>query len=326
MRIFVTGGTGLLGNTILRLLTETSHEAVALVRDGSDPQVLDGIRTEVIPADLLDRESIDRAVGGCDAVIHAAGHIHIGWRQLDQSMRVNRDGTRNVVESCLRHDRKLVHVATTNTLAIGTRRTPANELTPLDNAGGQVPCNYVLSKRAGSAEVRRAITRGLRAVIVCPGFMLGPWDWKPSSGRMLLELGRRWMPVAPAGGCCVCDARDVAAAIVRAAEIDVESGREFILGGENWTYKALWQEMARRMGTRGPWVKAGPLQRLIAGAMGDVLGRMGTESEFNSAGIRMTGQYHWYDSSRARGELGYRPRSVLQSLDDAAVWLRAHHA
>ena len=47
MRIFVTGGTGLLGNTILRQLTETDDETVTLVRSTPEPTVFDGIRTEV---------------------------------------------------------------------------------------------------------------------------------------------------------------------------------------------------------------------------------------------------------------------------------------
>ncbi len=324
MRIFVTGGTGLLGNTILRQLTDSDHETLALVRREPEPIVFAGIRTEYVSCDLLDRQTIEQAVGRCDVVIHAAGHIHIGWRQLDESMRVNRDGTRAVVDACLKHGRKLVHVATTNALAIGTRESPADEQTPLDNAGGQVPCNYVVSKRAGVEDVQSAIAKGLDGVIVFPGFMLGPWDWKPSSGRMMLEVGRGWKPVAPAGGCCVCDARDVAAAIIRAAEAEVPS-REFILGGENWTYKALWKEMAARMGAPGPWFAAGPMQRLIGGAFGDLWGRLVAETDFNSAGIQMTGQYHWYDSSRAQRELGFQIRDVRQVLDDAAEWIRTHH-
>jgi dihydroflavonol-4-reductase len=295
------------------------------VRSKPDPDVFDRVRTEFVYGDLLDSQTIDDSVARCDVVIHAAAHIHIGWRKPEESMRVNRDGTKVVVNACLKHNRKLIHVASTNTLAIGTRESPANETTPLDNAGGQVPCNYVQSKRAGVLDVQQAISRGLYAIIVCPGFMVGPWDWKPSSGRMMLTVGRNWKPIAPAGGCCVCDARDVSAAIIRAIDTEVESGREYILGGENWTYKRLWKEMAQRMGTRGPLFAAGPLQRWIGGAVGDLWGLVFAEPDLNSAGIRMTRQYHWYDSSRARKELGYRNRDVCESLDDAAQWIRARH-
>lgn len=325
MKIFVTGGTGLLGNAILRQLTESEHETVALIRGKPTVGVFDEIETEFVTGDLLDEDVIKEAVARCDAVIHAAGLIHIGWSQMEESMRVNRDGTRIIVEACLESQRKLLHVASTNTLGLGTRQTPADEDTPLDNAGGQVPCSYVLSKRAGVEEVQRGIERGLEAVILCPGFMLGPGDWKPSSGRMMVEMGRGWKMIAPAGGCSVCDARDVAKATIAALHLDLEPGREFLLCGENLTYKQLWREMASRMGQRGPLFAAGPLQRWIGGMVGDAWSKLGKEGDVNSASLRMTRQFHWYDSTRAQEELGFRNRNTNETLNDAAAWLRAYH-
>ena len=325
MRIFVTGGTGLLGNTILRQLSQTGHDLISLVRGPVNAEVFEGIETDFVFGDLLDQDVISDAVSRSDAVIHSAGLIHIGWQRLDESMRVNRDGARVVVDACRTHDRKLVHVGTVNTLAVGTPDAPADESTPLDNAGGQIPCSYVVSKRAGVAEVQRGIEQGLRAVIVHPGFMLGPWDWKPSSGRMMVEVGRSWKPIAPAGGCSVCDSRDVAAGTIAAIDADVENGRQFILGGENWTYFDLWTEMAKRMGARAPIMRAGPLQRWIGAAVGDLWSMVASETDLNSAGVKMSSSFHWYDSSRARQELCYPTRDVHESLDQAAAWIKDHH-
>lgn len=325
MRIFVTGGTGLLGNAILRQLSESGHELLSLVRGRPDPMVFEDIETELARGDLLDRDVICDAVANCDAVIHSAGLIHLGWKRLAESMQVNQEGTRVVVEACLKHGRKLVHVASTNAMALGSRRAPADETTSLDNAGGQVPCSYVKSKRAGLDEVQRGVERGLNAVIVHPGFMLGPWDWKPSSGRMIVEVGRSWKPIAPSGGCSVCDSRDVAKGTIAAMNAEVESGRQYLLTGENWRYVDLWIEMARRMGARVPIMAAGPLQRWIGAAAGDLRSMVGAESDLNSASVKMSSQYHWYDCSRARNELGYQTRDVQESLDDAVAWTKAHH-
>ena len=55
MKVFVTGGTGLLGNAILRGLNDAGHESVALVRRTYDSGVFDGIDTEFVTGDLLDR-------------------------------------------------------------------------------------------------------------------------------------------------------------------------------------------------------------------------------------------------------------------------------
>ncbi len=326
MRIFVTGGTGLLGNTILRQLTPSEHQTIALIRGEPGAEVFDGVEAEFVIGDLCDLAAIDEAVRLCDAVIHSAGLIHLGWQRLAESMRVNRDGTRVIVDACLKHGRKLVHVGTVNTLAVGSKDGPADEQTPLDHAGGQIPCSYVVSKRAGVAEVLSGVERGLRAVIVHPGFMLGPWDWKPSSGRMMLEIGRGWKPIAPSGGCSVCDSRDVARGTIAALERGSEDGRQFILAGENWDYKKLWTEMSVRMGTRPPIIRLGPLMGRLAGCAGDCWSKIASqESDVNSASIRMSSQYHWHDSSRARQELGYQTRDVQETLDSSARWIKTHH-
>ncbi len=326
MRVFVTGGSGLLGNTILRRLEPTDHETGYLVRGDAARDVFVGLNSTAFHGDLHDRDCLEKATQWADVVIHCAGLIHVGWTRLEESMRVNRDGTRNVVDACLRNDCRLLHVGTVNTLAIGSRDATADETTPLDNAGGQIECSYVLSKRAGNEEVQRGVQRGLSAVLLHPAFMLGPWDWKPSSGRMILEVGQSWRPIAPRGGCSVCDARDVADAIIAAIDIDVPNGRSYILAGYNKTYYQLWTEMGKRFGKPRPIMPAGPLQRIIGSSYGDLRAKLtGQETEINSAAIALTSQYHWYDCTRAKTELGYQNRPLEETLDDAAQWIRERH-
>lgn len=340
MRVFVTGGTGLLGNNVIRRLVADGDSVVAAVRSVPDPAVFEGLDVQPVQMELTpespeqsdSHESVERAddsnafddiVASCDAVVHSAAMIHLGWQHRLESMRVNRDATRRIAESCLRFGKKLIYIGTVNTLAVGSSNRHANETTPLDHAGGQIPCAYVVSKRAGVAEVQAQVRRGLNAVIVHPGFMLGPWDWKPSSGRMMLEVGRGWKPLSPRGGCSLCDVRDVAAGVVAAMRSDCPSGRQFILAGHNWTYQRLWTEMARRMGSRSPLRSTGPGAEFLAGLAGDLWTRLtGKEHDVNSAGVAMSGQYHWYDSGRAIEELGYQIRNPEETLDDAAAWIR----
>ena len=329
MRVLVTGGTGLLGNTICRQLCERGDGVVALVRSQPHADVFEGLDLELLRTPLVpeDEDSADRtlenAVASCDAVVHSAAMIHLGWTRVEESMRVNRDGTRRIAKACLEHGKRLVHIGTVNTLAVGGPRTVADESTPLTHQGGQVECAYVLSKRASVQEVQNAVAKGLSALVIHPGFMLGPWDWKPSSGRMMWEVAKSWKPLAPSGGCSVCDSRDVASGVISAIMADVDSGREFILAGHNWTYQELWTAMAKRMGVRGPMRAAGPGIQYLTGLAGDLWTRLGRrEPDFNSAGVRMSAQYHWYDSKRAMDELGYRIRDAEESLNDAGEWIQ----
>ena len=323
MRIFVTGGTGLLGNNVLRQLEAAGHETVALVRQIPEPKIFEGLASRLVQGDLFSEDTIDRAVADCDAVVHSAALIHLGWKQLAESMRINRDGTRSIVDACIKHDRKMVHVGTVDCLAVGSKQAPSNESTPITSSTQNVPCSYVVSKTASVKEVLDGVSRGLRATIVHPGFMLGPWDWKPSSGRMIVEVSKAWRPFAPRGGASVCDVRDVAAAVISAIEHPSNDGRQYILGGHNMTYFQLWKEITRRTSTRGPITPTGPIALWIAGIFGDLKTRITRhESDINSAAIRMSSLYHWYDSSRAKAELGYQIRDLGETLDDAVDWLR----
>ena len=99
-------------------------------------------------------------------------------------------------------------------MRLGSRplENPADEETALP---GIVESTYVVTKRESEAAVLDELQRGLDGVIVNPGCMFGPWDWKPSSGKMLLAV-TKFAPIYPTGAVSFCDARDVAAGTIRA--------------------------------------------------------------------------------------------------------------
>jgi len=333
MKVFLTGGTGLLGNNIARKLTQRGDQVIALVRTKPKEEVFADVDAELVLGDLDSHAVIDEAIQRCDAVIHSAALIHIGWHRLEESLRANRDGSSAIAKAARRYGKRMVHIGTVNTLAMPPQKRLgaisggdfplANEESPITELTTQVQCSYVVSKTESVRAVEQQINLGLDASFVHPGFMLGPWDWKPSSGRMMLELGRRrYVPACPTGGCSVCDVRDVAAGTLAALDRG-EKNRHYILAGENWTYRRLWQEMAVRMGRLPPVLPIGPLVRASITAVGGLMRSVtGVESDLNSAALRMSSQWLWFDSSRGRRELGYTNRDIDRTLDDAAVWIR----
>lgn len=322
MRLLVTGGTGLLGNNIIRRALAKDIEVATLSRSGKNHPSLEGLQTQVFAADLSAPESLKQVFDApFDAIVHTAAHIQIGWSQMEEAMRINRDGTRNLLEYARKQKAKFVHVSTVNTLAVGSQTTLTDEQTAGD---GQIPCTYVLSKRAAELEVKRAIEGGLDATIVHPGFMLGPWDWKPSSGKMVQAL-QGFAFLSPSGGCSLCDPRDVADAILKAIDV-APSGRHYILGGTNLTYLDLWRRISHQLGKRGPFTYMRSPGRLVACKLGDFISKLtGTEQPINSAAVQMTTQFHWYSSERAIQELAYRVRPVDESIHDSITWLRSHN-
>lgn len=319
MLYLVTGATGLVGNNLVRLLLARGEQVRVLVRTTSDPRPLAGLDLEIVKGDVTDAGCVRSACRGVDVLLHAAAHVHIGWTQSEAAHRINVEGAGNVVAGCLEHGVRLVHISSINAIGVGRRDRPANES---EYDPRIVLCPYVISKRAADEVIQKGIRQGLNAAIVYPSLTFGPWDWKPTSGRMILQVAKHFTPLAPWGGTSVSDVRDVSDAILTAAKI-APSGRGYILGGENMLYLKLWQLIARITGGQAPYFRPGPIVRHIGGYGGDIW-RMfsGREPQLNSAAVRMGDQFHFFDSSRAVKELGYRIRPIEETLSDAWHWLR----
>ena len=321
MRILVTGSTGLLGNNVARQLLKGGHEVRALVRRSHDPRSLQGLDLERATGDVCDLKSIEAAMHDVSTVIHCAGCVKIGWSELDTHQQVNVEGTRNVASAAHQRQIRLIHVSSINALGMATKTRTADESWA---DPGIVPCPYVVTKQQAERVIDELVADGLDAAVVNPGFMLGPWDWKPSSGQMVLQVARRWTPISPSGGVSVCDVRDVATAAITAIE-KAGVGQRYVLGGENMPYFQLWKLIAEVTGSKGPWISARPLQRIIAGAYGDIWGRFTqTEPEINSAAVKLSSQRHFFSSHRAQQELDYHSRPVRESIQDSWKWFSEH--
>lgn len=319
MVTLVTGATGLLGNNVVRNLLEAGTTVRVLARDNSDARPFAGLEIQMARGDMRDRDAVSRAVKGVSCVIHAAGYVHIGWRGLEQAREINVEGTRHIAEAARAVGAKFVHVSSLDALGPSEPGGPNDEETP--RVGG-VLCPYVVTKREGEQVILDLVAGGLDARIVNPGYMIGPYDWKPSSGRMLLQVARGWALFAPLGANCYCDVRDVATGIVMAAERG-SPGRRYILAGPSLSYFQAWRIFAQATGATPPLFPAGPILRIAAGRVGDMVTAVtGREPDVNSAATAVAAQRRNFTSARAERELGYRPRPLLESATDAWHWFR----
>lgn len=195
---------------------------------------------------------------------------------------------------------------------------PSDELAPFDPAHASP---YSRSKWEAEMEIRKLILEGLDAVIVNPSFLLGPFDWKPSSGAMLLAVAKGLGRIAPRGETCIADVRDVAEAIVNAGEHG-RRGERYLLTGTTLSYREAWKQFAAVAGSPPPFATLGPLASFLAGAAGDFFAHfLKEEPPFNSAALRAAAMNRHYSSAKAGMELGYRCRPLRESICDAWEWM-----
>jgi len=328
----VTGGTGLVGNNVVRLLVDRGHAPRVLVRPeqfadpGQPLQTVAGGAFAALPVDLVaaalhDEAGMQRAVDGTSVVVHSAAMVHVGWRHLAEMRHVNVEGTRIVARAARRAGARLIHVSSVDAIGLRADGQPADEDTP---PGGMLECPYVVTKREAEAAVLEEVARGLDAVIVNPVYMIGPWDWKPSSGRMLLEVAAGRGLFAPPGSNDFVDVRDVAQGIL-AAMSRGKTGRRYILGGEPLSYLDAWRVFARVSGRMQPLGIAPTPFVHVAGWCGDLAGLLSRrEPTVNSAATGMSMLPHNFRCDRAERELGYTRRPFEAAAQDAWDWFVGH--
>ena len=308
-------------------LIELGHEVTAIVRTSSDLRSLDGLNVDRVYGDLsaqpiVNDVSIQQLVSSMDLVIHSAAVIQLGWKKVDVSMAVNQGATATLAEACRNTHKRMIHVSTVDALAAAESSDQIcdeSNLLPLKSN-----CSYSRSKKAGDDSFLESVSKGLDGIIVHPGFMLGPFDWRPSSGEMILAIAKRRIPYAPGGGFSVVDVRDVCEGIVSAVTHG-RRGERYILAGENMTYFDLWCRIAKTVGGKPPFRPMPNWMAKAVGSVGDLWTWIsGNENNVNSAALQMGQMFHYYSSEKAAIELGYQMGSIEDAIADAWNWFKSN--
>ncbi len=318
-RAFVTGANGLIGSNLCHRLSELGYEVTGLVREGSNLIALQGFSGRLVRGDILEKDKLVRLLDGSDFVFHSAGLVSFDNRLRTELMRVNVEGTRNLLEAAHHSGvRRVVH--TSSVAAIGIR--PGSEIADETDEYNRFEHDvaYSDSKHYGEVEVMRAIDRGVDAVIVNPASIVGQRDVYSHFGVLLKTLrGKKITPYVP-GGMCVVGVDDVVAGEIGALTLGAK-GERYILGGENLTFKELFGQIARVVGASPPGVRVPIWAARWAAVIMEMLSNVsGKPPVLTKAHVVSATLPHYFSSEKARRELGYEPHPVIGAIRNAYDW------
>ena len=324
-KTLVTGGAGFIGGHVTRMLLEEGRSVRALLRPGealTNLQGLDG-DLETMTGDVRDEAAMAKAVAGCDRVFHLAAIYALWMQDRTRIWDVNVRGTQVVCQAALDAGvERMVYTSSIAALGILPGQEAADETTPYNYWTAN---DYIFSKYVSELECREYIRRGLPAVIVNPALPYGWGDTGPTpTGNIVLSLLNGRFPGYIDGGVNVVDVRDVARGHLLAEEKG-RVGERYILGGHNVTTQQFMELVGRVCKVKVPSrrLPTGMLMgigKLLEGVADRVTHR---EPFITEGGIEYASRHVYFDTTKAREELGLPQTPIEESIEESARWFRS---
>ena len=320
MKVVVTGANGFLGCNVVRQLIKEGHEVRIFIRPEANTQGLQGVDCENIHGDLLDEQSLIRATAGCDAIIHAAANTSQWPTYYSFYEAINVKGTGHVLNAARKNSvRKLIHVSTSNTFGYGTKTKPGTEQT--EYAFLHLKSGYITSKyQAQQLALDEYKKHGIPVVLVNPTFMIGPYDAKPSSGKIVRMGLNKKVQIFPAGGKNFIHVRDAAVAICNALTLGFD-GECYLLANENLTYREFFSKLNRVTNQHPLMVQLPEVVIRSAGLVGSMVEKI-THKPFslNAVNARLISIGHYYSGQKAVDQLKMPQTPIETAIREAIEW------
>jgi dihydroflavonol-4-reductase len=325
MKTLVTGATGFLGTHLMDELLRRGEPGLRVFAQQRSER-LAGRGVEVITGSVTSPADVARAVAGVERIYHLAGFVSRKKDDAHRMYAVHVDGTRVLCEAARAAGcKRLVVASTSGTVAVSERpdeMPDEDSPTPVDIIA-RWP--YYASKLYQEEAARRACGDALELVLVNPSLLLGPGDGRLSSTRDVLSFLARDIPMTPPGGLNFVDVRDVAAVLPAAMERG-RPGERYLVGGYNWTFSEFFGRLERLTKVAGPLLKApgGKWAVLAAQAQSAVMRKLGRTPPVDPESVEMARYYWYFESTKAREELGLDVREASETLHDTVKYLRTN--
>lgn len=315
MKCIVTGATGHIGNVLVKELYEAGHQVQAIVLPKDDYKMIEPY-AEILFGNILDVAFLNETLKEVDIVFHLAGIVEIGSGKKKTIMKVNVEGTRNVLQACLNnHVRRLVYTSSVHAIP----ELPKNQIqTEIDHFDPNlVKGLYGKSKAIATQLVLDQKDSELEIVIVHPSGVIGPADYKLSNvSQVFLDFLCGRLTAYLRGGYNFVDVRDVARGIRLAGEKG-RKGECYILSGSEITVKELLDEIALISGKKRVKTKIAFWFILAMSYFAEVYYKIvKTKPLFTHYSIIVLDSNYHFSNEKAKRELGFETRDIKESIKD----------
>lgn len=311
-KVFVTGATGLLGtNTIIKLL-QYDYSVTALVRKKSSWMGEENENLRLIEGDLF--SDISEHLQDVGTVIHIAAETSQDLLRYEDYKKTNYDAVVHLFAQTVSVGvEKFLFVSTANTLGYGNSAPWGNEEAPQLYPFTR---SYYAKSKLETENYLLQQRKETKVVIVNPTFMIGAYDRKPSSGKIIFWAWKKKLVFYPKGGKNFVHVEDVVEGIIKATE-NGKNGEKYLLANENLTYKEFFGKVNAITGQAPVMIPIPNSGFAILGIIGDILRKLKIKTSLSSPNMKALRINNYYSNRKSSEELGIRYQPVDKAVEDA---------
>jgi dihydroflavonol-4-reductase len=321
MRILATGANGHLGANVVRALLRRGYEVVPFVRQGSDLRGLQGLGLAYVYGDVMDAAALTAAAQGCDVMIHMAAVFRFWKRDPAEVIQPALVGTHNAFAAAKAAGIRRM-VFTSSCWAAGVSDRPDKILTAKDwNQDARNP--YAMAKTESErAAWQLAEQTGIEMISICPGALLGPYDYRITpSTRLIADFVNGVAPIY-AGGLSHLEIGAVAELHAAAVEHGKPGGR-YLATGENAPVSRYGEIIAGLTGVKPRALPGGRASLQMVAALAELGSALTRREPLISRALagEVGGRYLYYDTTETTREFGIAFSGAEQAIAAGMRWL-----
>lgn len=310
--ILVTGATGLIGSCLVEKLSKKNDIRCLLLKN-DDTKLLDDLGAEIFYGDITNAKSLKPAVKGVDKVFHLAAAFKKDLpKNASQKfyMKVNVNGTRNVMEACKQSNvGRVVHFSASGVYGHSSDK-------PISESAPYRPTNpYEISKCEGEKVVLEYIEAGLPVTIIQPTIVYGPRE-KVAFLRMFKAIKNGTFRVVGDGKnhWHLVYVENLVDGIILASKKKKAVGQKYLIGDEkSHSVNEIVSTVASELGVKAPNTKIPyNVAKLISIPL-ELAGKIGGfRPPLSRYTVDFLAKNRVYDISKAKKELGYKSKIPLK--------------
>ena len=320
MKVLVTGANGLLGNHVVMELLKQKHFVSIIVRNKANIY-FDLSIVKVTVGNFFDYENLKEAAQDCVAIIHIAALTSTHLLHYSDYEKINVEGSRTIINvSKALKINKIIYVSSSNTIGFENNNSKFQE-----NVAIQFPFSksfYARSKvEAEQLFMELSEQANKQVIIINPTFMIGAWDVKPSSGKLMLMGYNKPLLFIPSGGKNFVAASYVASVINEALNMNLNA-EKFIVSGVNLSFRQFY-EMQKSIGNYSQRIIVLPniLLRFIS-IMGDFFRLLGLKTDICSMNINQLLIQENYSDTKLKQYIKIPQQSLEKAIVEALNWFK----